>query len=102
MGRFFCVHSRCRPVTHRSSARKNLGGLTQIILTLMLFPPLAQQQQPRRCQRHAQRNQKKLHRQAQKHDQHPRKHEEDADTLSDPAAHAHPPSPLSYAARAAK
>ena len=31
-----------------------------------------------------------------------REHEEDADALSDPAAHAHPPSPLSYAARAAK
>ena len=28
--------------------------------------------------------------------------EENADALSDPAAHAHPPSPLSYAARAAK
>ena len=28
--------------------------------------------------------------------------EEDADALSDPTAHAHPPSPLSYEARAAK
>lgn len=67
----------------------------QTILTLTVFPPpsLLKQQKPRRRQRHAQHNQKKLTRQAYEDDQYPGNDQEDTRDPPSPAAtpaHAHP------------
>ena len=83
------------PANSRISARRNLGALMQTILTLTVFPPpsLLKQQKPRRRQRHAQYNQKKLTRQAHEDDQYPGNDQEDTRDPPSPAAtpaHAHP------------